>query len=490
LIGLLDFGGAGLVQAALGDARSDVHVLADLRRAASAIASHRVDALIVECPHSGAELDDLLQTARTEHIPVLIVGRDRGVSAAVQLLRAGAHDYVVAPFEYESLLEAIARLQAACAVAPAYAHAQSDGFTTGDPDLLATLDLVRSVAATDATVLIEGESGTGKELLARMVHQTSRRAKRELVSLNCAALPPGLLESELFGHERGAFTGAFQRVIGKFELADGATLLLDEIGELELGLQAKLLRVVQEKQVQRVGAPRPHLVDFRLVATTNRDLATLVKRGQFREDLYYRLNVVPVRVKPLRERRGDVRRLIDRFLERRGHRAPILPLETLAALEQHGWPGNVRELENLIERLSITHAGRSVRPADLPFLTALVHAPQPDTPPPGSPPEHWTGAAPASESGPQSAQPPFHTLREMERWLIVRTLAQLQGNRTRAARELGISLRTLRNKIHEYQIAEPETLPRTGTNRPAGTRQHLAGQELPAGPRTAGAAVR
>jgi DNA-binding NtrC family response regulator len=483
MIGIMDLTGAGLVAAALGDAQSEVQHIPDARRAADALSARRIDALIVECPKASSELDELLQIARGVRVPVLVVGRDRNISAAMELLRAGAHDYVVAPFEYESLLEAVTRLRGACAAS--HAATASSAFTTRDPDLLATLDLVRSVAASDATVLIEGESGTGKELLARLVHQASPRARRELISLNCAALPSGLLESELFGHERGAFTGAFQRVLGKFELAEGATLLLDEIGELELGLQAKLLRVIQEKQVQRVGAPRPVPVDFRLVATTNRDLAAMVRRGEFREDLYYRLHVVPIRVKPLRERCGDVPLLAERFLARRSRTPlPLLTPDTLAALERHPWPGNVRELENLIERLAITHAGRVVTPRDLPFST--LHEPQL----PVVPVEPATLPMPIADAG-LAAVPPFRTLREMERWLIVRTLGQLQGNRTRAARELGISLRTLRNKIHEYEIAEPETLPRTGTPRPAvSAGQHCTGQELTVSGRALGAAVR
>jgi len=260
--------------------------------------------------------------------------------------------------------------------------------------------------------------------------------------MNCAALPAGLLESELFGHERGAFTGAFTRVIGKFELAEGTTLLLDEIGELELGLQAKLLRVIQEKQVQRIGAPRPISIDFRLIATTNRNLADAVEAGQFREDLYYRLNVLPVPLKPLRERPGDLDTLVERFLAR-SIPAPILTEAARAALRAHTWPGNVRELENAMARLALTHPGRSVEARDL----GLGDRGRP---------------APLSPEIPEDI-PATGTLRDMERWLIVRTLARLEGNRTRAARELGISLRTLRNKIHEYTISEPETLPRSST---------------------------
>jgi transcriptional regulator with PAS, ATPase and Fis domain len=311
-------------------------------------------------------------------------------------------------------------------------------FVTHDDEARETLQLVGSVAATDATILIEGESGTGKELLARRVHRLSPRRSRELVSISCAALPAGLLESELFGHERGAFTGAFTRVIGKFELAHGTTILLDEIGELEIHLQSKLLRVLQEKQVQRLGARRPVAADFRLVATTNRELADEVRAGRFRADLYYRLNVIPIRLTPLRERPDDVPLLLEHFLEhhaRRGRALPRFEPEAIAALRQHAWPGNVRELENLVERLVLTLGGCSVRRAEL-----------------GLP-------APAASAGVEPSDAPFRTLREMERWLIVETLAQLRGNRTRAAERLGIGLRTLRNKIRDHEITEPATLP-------------------------------
>jgi two-component system response regulator FlrC len=302
--------------------------------------------------------------------------------------------------------------------------------------------------------------------VARLVHRASPRRARELVSVNCAALPAGLLESELFGHERGAFTGAFARALGKFELAHGGTILLDEIGELEPGLQAKLLRVLQEKQVQRVGAPRPVSVDFRLIATTNRELEAEVRAGRFREDLYYRLNVLPLRIPPLRARRGDVLLLARHFLRehaRRGRPVPELAPQTLEALAAHAWPGNVRELANLIERLVLTHPGRVVSPAEL----GLAHAATP------------TGAVltPAPARAPESAPP--RTLHEMERRMIVEALARLEGNRTRAARELGISLRTLRNKIHEHAIVEPETQARSGLPRAPALRPRALERELP-----------
>jgi transcriptional regulator with PAS, ATPase and Fis domain len=255
-----------------------------------------------------------------------------------------------------------------------------------------------------------------------------------------------LLESELFGHERGAFTGALSRTIGKFELAHRATLLLDEIGELEFPLQAKLLRVLQEREVQRLGAPRPVPVDFRLVATTNRDLAAEVETGRFREDLFYRLQVLPIRIKPLRERPEDIVPLVEHFLRQHAKRNRALPVILPQAMEllcQYDWPGNVRELENLIERLLLTRPRQEVKSDEL-----------------GLPTERRSIRT-IGEAG--SQVPPVRTLREMERWMILETLKRLEGNRTRAARELGISLRTLRNKINEYEIFEPETLPRMGT---------------------------
>jgi len=441
LIGLIDRDRGGLVSAAL---ERSPHVLCPLDSvdgALDAILRGRVEAVIVECAASSEALHALFELARARAVPVLVVSRERGVAAAVEALRAGASDYLSSPFEYESLQGAVERLLDA-SLAGGGSGVTRRAFVTRDPELLGTLALARSVAASDATVLIEGESGTGKELLARFVHEASPRRSRELVSINCAALPAGLLESELFGHERGAFTGAFTRVIGKFELAEGTTLLLDEIGELELGLQAKLLRVIQEKQVQRIGAPRPISIDFRLIATTNRNLADAVEAGQFREDLYYRLNVLPVPLKPLRERPGDLDILVERFLAR-SIPAPILTEAARAALRAHTWPGNVRELENAMARLALTHPGRSVEARDL----GLGDRGRP---------------APLSPEIPEDI-PATGTLRDMERWLIVRTLARLEGNRTRAARELGISLRTLRNKIHEYTISEPETLPRSST---------------------------
>jgi two-component system response regulator FlrC len=438
VIGLLALGSSALVQEALESTGTTSFALADQAGAREALADGQLSALILEADALDLALHALLELANAHAVPVLVVSRERSVSAAVEALRSGASDYLTSPFQLESLLQAVERLLGASGAARARSVLERE-FVTADPELLRTLELAESVAASDATVLIEGESGTGKELVARLVHRASPRAARELVSVNCAALPAGLLESELFGHERGAFTGAFARVIGKFELAHGTTLLLDEISELELSLQAKLLRVIQEKQVQRVGAPRPTPVDFRLVATTNRDLVREVREGRFREDLFYRLNVLPLRLAPLRERPQDVRVLVEHFLRKRaqGRPRPELGAEVLATLERYAWPGNVRQLENTIERFYLTHAGRLVP------LDALGR--------------EITGEQRSSRV---EEAAPFRTLRDMERWLIGETLRRLLGNRTQAARELGISLRTLRNKIHEYAIHDPDTLPR------------------------------
>ncbi len=450
MIGLLDLAGQGLVRAALEGSGHPVSRLLAPEDAMREIVGSGLSALVIETNGVDACVRDLLLAASSHALPTLVVARDRTVGTAVETLHSGASDYLAVPFEYESLLRAVNRLIDESSSASA-APTTAESFITQDPDVLTTIELLRSVAPSDATILIEGESGTGKELLAQLVHSTSPRHGRELICINCAALPAGLLESELFGHERGAFTGALARVIGKFELAHGTTILLDEIGELELRLQAKLLRVIQEKQVQRIGAQRPIHVDFRLVATTNRDLLADVRAGLFREDLYYRINVVPIKLTPLRVRTGDIPLLVQHLASRHaraGHSPLLFPEDTIEALCRHDWPGNVRELENLLERLTLTLGRPVVRPDDLGPI----------------------GTSPSKAARGDQALSPFQTIREMERWLIVQTLTRHTGNRTQGARDLGISLRTLRNKIHEYEIVEPETLPRTGGTSAAAAR--------------------
>ncbi len=299
------------------------------------------------------------------------------------------------------------------------------------------LDAALDVAATPTTVLLLGESGTGKEVLARYIHLHSPRARKPYVAVNCAALPGELLESELFGHERGAFTGASERRVGKIEQAEGGTLVLDELSELPLPLQAKLLRVLQEREVDRVGGSRPIPVNIRVIATSNRDLEAMVARGEFRADLYYRINVYPLELPPLRARREDVEPLAAHFLEglgrELGKETPALTAEALAALLEHPLPGNVRELQNLLQRGALRARGGPITPAHL----AL--------------PE--TADAPAHRGGLLPPGLPLD-LAALERLAIAEALRRVGGNRTHAAKLLGIALRTLRAKLNEERTLD------------------------------------
>ncbi|RYZ77272.1 MAG: hypothetical protein EOP05_02335 [Proteobacteria bacterium] len=307
-----------------------------------------------------------------------------------------------------------------------------ESFKTADPEMKRLVVMAENVAASRATVLIAGESGTGKEVLARLIHDKSPRAGKRMVAVNCAAIPADLLESELFGYEKGAFTGANQMKPGKFELANDSTFLLDEISEMPILLQAKLLRVIQEGEVERLGGKSPIKVNVRIVATTNRDLPQMIREGKFREDLYYRLNVVPLHVPALRKRPKDVEMLARFFTEVSSHlngKAPkALSEESLLKLKQWNWPGNVRELENVIERSVLMSVSSTLLADDI--LIAGFEA---------KPPE-WD-------------LPAGMTISEAERRLIMKTLEHTAQNRTQAARLLGISIRTLRNKLHEYGVA-------------------------------------
>jgi DNA-binding NtrC family response regulator len=301
------------------------------------------------------------------------------------------------------------------------------------------LDTVRQVADSRATVLIRGESGTGKELVAKAIHRLSPRARQPLVTVHCAALAPSLLESELFGHEKGAFTGAVERRVGRFEQAQGGTVFLDEIGEIDAATQVKLLRVLSERTLERVGSNRTLGVDVRLIAATNRDLRALVREGRFREDLYFRLCVIELVLPPLRERREDLPALAAAFLrefaEANGKPVRQLAPEALAALTAHAWPGNVRELRAALERAVVLARGDTVTLRDLP----------PDLARPGSP-------APGAGPAPAAGAPAGLTVREAERQLIIEALRATGGNRTEAARRTGMSRRTLHRKLHEYQL--------------------------------------
>jgi len=308
----------------------------------------------------------------------------------------------------------------------------------GSASLEAVLEQVERVAPTDSTVIIQGETGTGKELIAHAIHNLSSRCGRPFVRLNCAAIPLDLLESELFGHEKGAFTGAIAQKIGRFELADKGTLFLDEIGDIPPALQPKLLRVLQEQEFERLGSTRTHQVNVRLVAATNRDLAEMVNRGQFRSDLYYRLNVFPVQLPPLRERREDIPALVTHFVERFGRRMgreiEHIPYETMSALSSYQWPGNIRELQNLIERAVIL-SNDGVLPNPLPASGNHVVA--------------VASTLPA---------PPVTTLKDSERTLILRTLEEVSwviGGPKGAAAKLGLKRTTLIHKMRKLGISRP-----------------------------------
>jgi two-component system response regulator FlrC len=382
--------------------------------------------------------------------PVVILTSQGSVQHAVEAMKEGAADFLLKPVTVE-LLEELASRMLRPRVAGQTAGRVGRDIVTQDGRLKRLLDMARAVADSRATVLVSGESGTGKELFARFLHENSSRAGGPFVAVNCASLPEGLLESELFGHEKGAFTGAIARKPGRFELAQGGTILLDEISEMAPSLQAKLLRVLQEGEVDRVGGKRPVPVDVRVVATTNRDLKEHIEKGEFREDLFYRLNVIPLKVPPLRERPDDVLLLAEHFLAQFAveNNKPGLRLgeEARRLLAAHPWPGNVRELQNTMERAVLLASGPEITPAALLFE---------DQYPDGLPGLAETAAAPApplagagAGAGEAAALPP--TLREAEKLLIERALSHTDGNRTHAAKVLGISVRTLRNKLNEYK---------------------------------------
>ncbi|WP_293676138.1 sigma-54-dependent Fis family transcriptional regulator [uncultured Phenylobacterium sp.] len=371
-------------------------------------------------------------------VPVVACGIAADPKRAADAIRAGAKEFIPLPPE-------------AALIAAVLAAVSDDNrpMVVRDPNMQAVINLADQVAASDASILITGESGVGKEVIARYIHQKSRRANRPFISVNCAAIPENLLESELFGHEKGAFTGALARRIGKFEEATGGTLLLDEISEMDTRLQAKLLRAVQEREIDRVGGSKPVKIDIRILATSNRDLAQSVKEGTFREDLFYRLNVVNLRLPPLRERPGDVVAMSEFFIKKyaaaNGMAEKPLSQEARRRLTAHRWPGNVRELENAMHRAVLLSVGAEIDenairlPDGQPLAPADAHA----------------RTAHIAASAAEVATRAFvgQTVSEMEQQLIIETLEHCFGNRTHAANILGISIRTLRNKLKEYTEA-------------------------------------
>jgi two-component system response regulator HydG len=410
------------------------------------VVSERAPEIIVtDLQMPGVDGMELLSKVRAENpdIPVIVATASGDVTAAVRAMRSGAEDYLTKPIDFDALLLVVERALARRALQVETENLRRQlrdrdgdglrGLIGASPAMQNVYRTARQVAPSRATVLLTGESGTGKGELARAIHELSPRAKAPFVALHCAALAESLLESELFGHERGSFTGADKRRLGRFEQADGGTLFLDEIGEIPMLTQVKLLRVLQERTFERVGGNESIKVDVRVIAATNKDLATEVREGRFREDLYYRLNVVHVEMPPLRMRASDVVVLADHFLRKfaRENNKNIEKLTNAARtkIAQHRWPGNVRELENAIERAVVLSDGTEIDADALPFdATPVTHG---------------------------AVRIPGATMAEIERYAILTTLEAVDGSTSKAANMLDISARTIQYRLHEYGAVPP-----------------------------------
>ncbi|MFQ5804926.1 MAG: sigma-54-dependent transcriptional regulator [Phycisphaerae bacterium] len=404
------------------------------------------DIVITDLRLPGMDGVELLREMRRLGLdaPVILMTAYASVPTAVEAMKLGAFDYIQKPFNSEEVALLIERamrerqlLRDNEVMRRTIEDLDNNRRVIGKaPAMRPVLEKIERIAQSSATVLITGESGTGKELIAREIHAASSRAHQPLLCVNCAALAPTLLESELFGHEKGAFTGADRLRKGRFELADGGTLLLDEVSEIDLALQAKLLRVLQEREFERVGSSVTRRLDVRVIATTNRDLRDWAAKARFREDLYYRLSVLPVEVPPLRERREDIPLLLDAFIgrtsAREGRERPKFAPETVTMLTEYDWPGNVRELQNLCERVCVLEAGREVAVSTIgPLLAGPIKS----------------ASMPAEKVQYRDGQ----ILADAERHLILRTLRRFDGHREKTARALGIGLRTLGLKIKRWR---------------------------------------
>jgi two-component system response regulator FlrC len=394
----------------------------------------------------------LLAKARERHpqLPVVVMTAYADTQLAVQALKGGARDFLIKPFMPQQLLEVIARHNPSPKPAKTGMDAE---IIAADPAILAVKNRCERVAGTGATVLLTGESGVGKDVFAKQIHQLSDRRSKPYVAINCAAIPENLLESTLFGYEKGAFTGAVKAQPGKFEQANGGTLFLDEIGEMPLELQAKLLRVLQDQVVERLGSLRSIHCDVRIVAATNQDLQQRVKDGKFREDLYFRLAVFPIRIPPLRERKNDILPLAEHFLIRYGRTMGRQGLKLSPAsqndLANYAWPGNVRELENAIQRALLLSDGDMIEPADI-----ELHGSQTPTPLANSAHESGHDGTPlAYVSDQQSTHSGAQDMDSIEREHILKVLKQVGGNRKEAVNVLGLSERALRYKLKAYKEA-------------------------------------
>ena len=383
-------------------------------------------------PMDGHALLKKIRAQRPE-IPVLLMTAYGSIQKAVLAMQDGAVDYLVKPFEAEVLVNVVGRYLS-------HDVTVSDDFIAEDSESRKVMSLGERVAGSDATVMITGESGVGKEVLARFIHNRSRRAEQAFVAINCAAIPDNMLEATLFGYEKGAFTGAYQACPGKFEQAQGGTLLLDEISEMDLSLQSKLLRVLQEREVERLGGRKLIALDVRILATSNQKLREEVAAGRFREDLFYRLNVFPLHLPPLRERAGDILPIAQKILERgaraNGRAIPVLTQAACEKLQNYGWPGNVRELDNVIQRALILQSGNEISADDLAFESCATRDNAGNT---------NTGAGLIAKDSPRDSL--GEDLKSHEQNMIIETLRSLHGNRRATAEKLGISQRTLRYKL-------------------------------------------
>lgn len=439
----------------------------------------------------GTEILEAMEGRDDAPLAVMITGQGT-IESAVTCMQLGAYDYLLKPFSMEQIdlvlqrISKVTRLVQLNRELSAGFGGGTDAIIGESPEISKLKELIECVARTDATVMITGETGTGKELIAQAIHQSSLRKDKPFIKVNCAAVSESLIESEFFGHEKGAFTGATTSRTGRFELADGGTILLDEISEVSLSVQAKLLRVLQEKELERVGGSKTVKVDVRIIATTNRDLKKSIEAGEFRQDLYYRLNVFPVRSPALRERDGDVRRIARHFLNlygrKHGRKLKDFSQQACLLLERHSWPGNVRELQNVVER-SVILSGDSSHVVDatvLPLEIQVLQGNDGEAREPaveaeqtavgdfrevqagsdlqGNEPEDELVPASGSEGGGDAVEAVLELsseedwkLENMERHLILKALQYTEGNRTRAAEMMQISIRTLFNKLNQYK---------------------------------------
>jgi two-component system response regulator FlrC len=451
-------------------AKFRVREASNANEALERLAESPVDMVVSDVNMPGLSGHQLLAEVQRLYpgLPMMLITAYGQISDAVSAMQAGATDYLVKPFEPQFLVDAVSK------VVGGGRQKSSDEPVAEDPISKRMFQLATKVAGSDSTVMISGESGTGKEVLARFIHQQSPRADQPFVAINCAAIPENMLEAILFGHEKGAFTGAVASSPGKFEQANGGTILLDEISEMDLGLQSKLLRVLQEREVERVGGRKTISLDVRVVATTNRDLADYVREGKFREDLYYRLTVFPMHWQPLRERPLDIMPLAMSLLKKHCRKMKLTGIsfaqDARAALMNHQWPGNVRELDNALQRALVLHQGNVIHAGDLCLELGITGRPDIHSVAPVSAPTDLSLSRPAEDAlsrpvaaeeqpqrspdeDPDGAGSLGDDLRQQEFRIIIQTLRKERGRRNRAAEQLGISPRTLRYKLAQMRDA-------------------------------------